>query len=443
MLSLLALLSPSSTNAAINQWSAINTGLTDLDVLSVAISPTFSSDGTLFAGTSGGGVFKTTNGGVNWSAINTGLTNLDVRSVAVSPTFSSDGTLFAGTFGGGIFKSTDGGNNWSAINTGLTNLFVRSVAVSPTFSSDQTLFAGTNGGGVYKFTLTPTHFTSSKEWTSGSGFGIPDSSKVISGDFDGDGYNDVAVFCGYSSNRQAMLWVHLSSRTAFDAPVIWWNSGPNNWDADGSKITVGDYNNDNMDDVGILYGYQSTRQSKAWIFTSSGTAFNSPTVWWDSVPNNWDWDGSKLTSGDYDNDGASDFGILYGYKTTRQSKAWIFTSNGATAFNSPTVWWDSGPNNWDWGGSKLTTGDYNGDGRSDFGIFYGYPTVTKTIAWVLVSSGTAFKSPASWWDSGPGNWAWSASKITSGDYNGNGSSDLASLYYYSGAFLSLFKFSSI
>ena len=346
---------------------------------------------------------------------------------------------------------------------------------------------------------TPTRFISSKVWDSGIGFGRFDSNVIVSGDFNGDGIDDVAALSGYSVSRQAILWVSLSNGTTLDAPVIWWDSGPNNWDADASKITAGDYNNDNIDDVAILYGYQATRQSiawvftssgtafnspiawwssdpnnwdwdgskltsgdydndgvsdlgvlygyqatretKAWVFTSSGTAFNSPTVWWSSGPNNWDWDGSKLTSGDYDNDGVSDLGVLYGYQATRETRAWVFISNG-TAFNSPTVWWSSGPGNWDWDGSKLTTGDYNGDGSSDFGIFYGYQTVTQAIAWVLTSSGTAFNSPVSWWNSGPGNWDGNASKFTSGDYNGNGSADLASLYYYGGMFVSLFIFTS-
>ncbi|MGH7600078.1 MAG: regulator, partial [bacterium] len=38
----------------------------------------------LFAGTFGGGVFLSTNNGTNWTAVNTGLTNTVVRSLAVN-----------------------------------------------------------------------------------------------------------------------------------------------------------------------------------------------------------------------------------------------------------------------------------------------------------------------------------------------------------------------
>jgi hypothetical protein len=52
--------------------------------------------------------------------------------------------LYAGTAGGGVFKSSDGGANWSWFNDGLANLDVRVLAVAP--GSRHTLYAGTAGG---------------------------------------------------------------------------------------------------------------------------------------------------------------------------------------------------------------------------------------------------------------------------------------------------------
>jgi len=89
----------------------------------------------LFAGTggfaeaNGGGVFLSTDDGVNWTAVNTGLTNLCVRVLAVSGT-----NLFAGTNGGGVFRSTDNGASWSPANSGLpdTNCYVSTFCCSDT-----------------------------------------------------------------------------------------------------------------------------------------------------------------------------------------------------------------------------------------------------------------------------------------------------------------------
>ncbi len=42
-----------------------------------------------------------------------------IYALAIDPATPS--TLYAGTDGGGVFKSTNGGGNWSAFNTGLTS----------------------------------------------------------------------------------------------------------------------------------------------------------------------------------------------------------------------------------------------------------------------------------------------------------------------------------
>ena len=53
----------------------------------------------------------------------------DILALAINPT--TPATLYAGTSGGGVFKSTDSGGTWAAANTGLTNLSVFSLAINP------------------------------------------------------------------------------------------------------------------------------------------------------------------------------------------------------------------------------------------------------------------------------------------------------------------------
>ena len=99
--------------AGINIWTSNGP---EGGIYALAIDP--ATPTTLYAGT-GGGVFKSTNGGGNWSAVNTGLTNTNVYALAIDP--ATPTTLYAGTHDGGVFKSTNGGGNWSAVNTGLTD----------------------------------------------------------------------------------------------------------------------------------------------------------------------------------------------------------------------------------------------------------------------------------------------------------------------------------
>jgi hypothetical protein len=62
-------------------------------------------------GTTGEGVFHSTNNGASWSAVDTGLTNTDIYGLAVIGT-----NIFAGTFQspgdsiGGVFVSTNDGS---------------------------------------------------------------------------------------------------------------------------------------------------------------------------------------------------------------------------------------------------------------------------------------------------------------------------------------------
>ena len=96
-------------NALVGRW-----------VFFLAIDPINTQ--TIYAGTYGGGVFKSLDGGSTWYAINAGLTNLHIYSLAIDPTNTQ--TVYAGTEQGGVFKSTNGGSSWSAVNTGLTYTYV-------------------------------------------------------------------------------------------------------------------------------------------------------------------------------------------------------------------------------------------------------------------------------------------------------------------------------
>jgi len=121
-------------------WTNVGLTLWATTVYALAIGP--STPSTIYAGTNGG-VFQSTNGGGGWT--NVGFADQHVAALAIDP--STPSTLYAGTLGGGVFQSTDSGASWSAVNTGLTDLNVRALAIDP--STPGTLYAGTNLGGVF------------------------------------------------------------------------------------------------------------------------------------------------------------------------------------------------------------------------------------------------------------------------------------------------------
>lgn len=114
-------------------WYPINQGLVGSGVSQPLVVDVLVLDpltpSTLYAGTRSAGVFKSTDGGENWHMV-TKLPEQDseyaamliIDSLAIDP--STPTTLYAGTWGSGVLKSTDAGETWYTFNTGLPDIEV-------------------------------------------------------------------------------------------------------------------------------------------------------------------------------------------------------------------------------------------------------------------------------------------------------------------------------
>ena len=126
----------SMSEATEDAWSPI--GPPGGTVTALGIDPTNSS--ILYAGTSGTGVFKSTDGAERWFPANRGMEKADIRCVAIDPRSSL--VVYAGTTIG-VFRSTDGGLWWDRLTNGPEGT-VEALVLAPVRPS--VLYAGTHDG---------------------------------------------------------------------------------------------------------------------------------------------------------------------------------------------------------------------------------------------------------------------------------------------------------
>ena len=125
-------------------WTAVNQGLSNGNILSLSAGP---SD--LYAGTAAEGVFRSTNNGSSWTDVSTGLsksTNYFNATASMGSLVFVGASVPYGPIGdsGGVFRSTNNGATWTRAFAGLTRPDVWCLSVS-----GKNILAGTGSGWVY------------------------------------------------------------------------------------------------------------------------------------------------------------------------------------------------------------------------------------------------------------------------------------------------------
>ena len=129
-------------------WTVQGPGNIGARVNTIAVHPT--DPDVIYIGYAGGGVWKTSDGGVNWSPIFDEQPFLAIGDIALDPTDPQ--IVYVGTgdpnvsgypaIGDGVYKSTDGGQSW--VHLGLAETYITSkIAIDP--SDPSTLYVSTMG----------------------------------------------------------------------------------------------------------------------------------------------------------------------------------------------------------------------------------------------------------------------------------------------------------
>lgn len=118
-------------------WVRINNGLASINTRSLAIASV-----DRYVGTADAGVFRAVMpNDSTWTPVNAGLTNLAAEALFFQA--AAPATVWAGTDGGGIARSSDAGVSWTGLDGGLLDTYAFSLAVRP---STHGVYVGTGFG---------------------------------------------------------------------------------------------------------------------------------------------------------------------------------------------------------------------------------------------------------------------------------------------------------
>lgn len=224
--------------------------------------------------------------------------------------------------------------------------------------------------------------------TAASAWGIS-TDKFVSGDYDGDGKDDIAVWRPGAATVAAFYI--LNSATSTLRQEAFGQTG------DDASV-VGDYNGDGKDDLAVYRSGASAGDPSTWFYR---TTANGPVTY---MP--WGQNGDFPAPGDYDGDGKADFAVQRN-NGGGQARFWrMQTTAGfdSVVFGTPT--------------DVIVPGDYDGDGKTDIAVVRG---ISGNINWFVVPSSTGVVSAAPYAVFGTS----ATDYVVQGDYDGDGKTDVA------------------
>ncbi|NRQ35807.1 VCBS repeat-containing protein [Nonomuraea sp. NN258] len=263
--------------------------------------------------------------------------------------------------------------------------------------------------------VTFTHGPSADVYTAastGTGFGAagkahdffaPDGETPYTGDFTGDGRDDIVTFT-HGQNADVYVAAANAAGTAFGASGKWHD----HFALSGEIPAVGDFDGDGKDDIATF-----TRGAGADVYValSTGTSFGASSRWHaDFAP------GAEFPAvGDVNGDGKDDLIVF-----TQGASADVYVALSTGTSFGPAV---KAHDDFAAGAAQPRVGDFDGDGRDDIAAFGNDVAADVHVALSegAPSEGARFGTAARWHDdlAGPGEFPYV------GDYDGDGKDDVA------------------
>ena len=274
------------------------------------------------------------------------------------------------------------------------------------------LVAAWNDAGAASLALWPSdgaNFEPHTAWKPRNG-GWSDSIRWLSGDFDGDGSSDVAAV--WNDGGMNTLTVRLRRGGASRAPEHW-AVHAGGW-MPSTRWLAGDFDGDGLSDIAAVWN--DGGMATFAVYRSEGTRFEQHFAW--AVRDGGWGDSIKWVSGDFDGDGLSDIAAIWNDGGTN-----TLTVRQSTGSSFRTSHWDIHDGGW-MDTTQWLAGDFDGDGAADIAAAWN-DGGSATFA-VYRSTRVRFATHTQW-KIRDGGWGDSI-KWVSGDFNGDGLSDIAAIW---------------
>lgn len=259
--------------------------------------------------------------------------------------------------------------------------------------------------------------------------------QFVTGDYNGDGKGDMAALYDYDNGVVKLFTALGKAGGGFNAPFASYTSQKGGWYSASMTLQSGDFNGDGRDDIMAWYNYGAGNDTLFTFTANVKGGFNSPFPSTQMPAGHWDVNNSKFATGDFNGDGRDDLAALYGYGNgDLKMHTFLALSDGGFSQNSLVSWAANGTT---WGAFNRTflhAGDFNGDGLDDVSFWYDYADGKDSLFKLPASTardGKFASSSIRGLDIPTGNWYYQGAQYTPGDYNGDGRDDIGSFYGFS------------
>lgn len=256
---------------------------------------------------------------------------------------------------------------------------------------------------------------------------------AIVGDFNGDNHDDVLLQRTSAGNSYILL-------SNAEGKLYAIHSVLQAWDTTRYRIVSGDFNGDGREDV-VLQARQSSSDSYVMLASSAGQfSAATQTLENDHLGFRWSVQNARIHVGDFNNDGRDDlllqakpgivmidYDVPIPIPVYKPASFGIMLATSAGQFTSIYQFWSRKDLGVDWSTAvaDLVIGDFNGDGRDDV-MLVGRNAGQSSHIVLATTTGQISTSPVQTLNPGSAGTNWSAAeyRMFAADFNGDGRSEL-------------------